>query len=467
VIRLASWIVGSLVVSALIAWLIALPGTLTIDVGGQRIQPRLGTAIFMILATLFVAGVIWTIVTRLLATPGRLARSARERRRQAGIDALSDGFIALEAGDPQKARALAREAQSKLSDSPAAQLLEARADLAAGDMGAAREHYRALISNEKTALAALSGLYEQARAQRRPDAALTFARKALTLEPTTGWASQAVFDDLVRQRAWSQAVAMLNEHPASGREQKAVKRRKQAVIETARAREGETTNPLAALDHALTALKLLPDFVPAALIAARIQSSRGEVRRALSLLRRVYRATSHPHVALLYAHAQPGASAADRLKRVRELIEMPPPDRASALVLARAAIDAYDWSMARTILEPYLDDPTEGVASLMADLEEGETADHGKARAWLARAVRAPRDPIWTADGITSPEWEPVSPVTGKLDAFEWKVPLSAVASAIAEPPPAPSLPASPASDVPEAEAEERPLLEGTASPAR
>jgi len=41
--------------------------------------------------------------------------------------------------------------------------------------------------------------------------------------------------------------------------------------------------------------------------------------------------------------------------------------------------------------------------------------------------VRAPRDPVWVADGITADEWEPISPLTGALDAFEWRVPLSAV----------------------------------------
>ncbi|MNL65396.1 hypothetical protein D3C87_1897250 [compost metagenome] len=61
----------------------------------------------------------------------------------------------------------------------------------------------------------------------------------------------------------------------------------------------------------------------------------------------------------------------------------------------------------------------------MAEIEEGQTGDQGKAREWLARAVRAPRDPAWTADGIVSDEWEPVSPVTGRLDAFEWKVPVA------------------------------------------
>jgi HemY protein len=71
---------------------------------------------------------------------------------------------------------------------------------------------------------------------------------------------------------------------------------------------------------------------------------------------------------------------------------------------------------------------------MMGEIEEGQTSDQGKAREWVNRAVRAPRDPVWTADGITAEEWEPVSPVTGKLDAFEWRVPTSAVATRLAEP---------------------------------
>jgi HemY protein len=146
----------------------------------------------------------------------------------------------------------------------------------------------------------------------------------------------------------------------------------------------------------------------------------------MSLLRRVWRATSHPHVAMLYANAQSGVSAVDRLKRIRELIDSPPPNRPAAIVLARAAVDAYDWPAARNALASYASaDPTQSVCLLMAEIEEGQNADQGKAREWLSRAVRAPADPVWVADGITSDEWEPVSPVSGALDAFEWRVPLS------------------------------------------
>lgn len=428
-IRLATWITASLVISGLIAWLISLPGTVTVDVAGLTMQPRLGTAIFLLLLIVAVGIIIWSVVRRIIGAPRYFARRAAIRRREQGVEALSNAFIALQAGDAGRARQLARDARARLPTNSAAQLLEARADLALGDMPAARENYRALISDSRTAVAALAGLYDQARTQGRPQAALTFAQKAAAIAPDSPWANAAVFDDLTRRQAWGEALERVNAEPAATRDERARKRRRQAVLETAIARAAEPSEPLKALDHALSALKLLPDFVPAALIAARIQSNRGETRKAMSLLRRVWRATHHPDIALLYANAQPGASAVERLKRVRELIEVPATNRSAALVLGRAAIDAYDWALARNVLASFsVSEPTQGVASLMAEIEEGQNADQGKAREWLGRAVRAPRDPVWTADGVTSDEWEPVSPVTGKLDAFEWKVPVSASA---------------------------------------
>jgi HemY protein len=111
-------------------------------------------------------------------------------------------------------------------------------------------------------------------------------------------------------------------------------------------------------------------------------------------------------------------------------VEVPPPSRAAAIVLARAAVEAFEWSLARNALAGAVaGEPSQAVCLLMAEIEEGQNADQGKAREWLARAVKAPRDPVWTADGITADEWEPTSPVSGRLDAFEWKQPVSALAT--------------------------------------
>ena len=60
----------------------------------------------------------------------------------------------------------------------------------------------------------------------------------------------------------------------------------------------------------------------------------------------------------------------------------------------------------------------------MAELERAERNDEGRAREWTARAVNAAPDPQWTADGYVSKRWLPASP-GGRLDAFEWRVPLT------------------------------------------
>ena len=48
-IRLAYWIVLSLLATLAIAWLISLPGTLTLEFMGLRMQPRLGVAAFLVI----------------------------------------------------------------------------------------------------------------------------------------------------------------------------------------------------------------------------------------------------------------------------------------------------------------------------------------------------------------------------------------------------------------------------------
>jgi HemY protein len=71
----------------------------------------------------------------------------------------------------------------------------------------------------------------------------------------------------------------------------------------------------------------------------------------------------------------------------------------------------------------------------MARLERTERNDEGRAREWMARALNAPPDPQWTADGYVSDRWLPVSPVSGRIDAFEWRVPLTgAIAAPVIEP---------------------------------
>jgi HemY protein len=112
--------------------------------------------------------------------------------------------------------------------------------------------------------------------------------------------------------------------------------------------------------------------------------------------------------------------------------------------VARAALDAREFATARDALAPYVSAPTRRVATLMAEIEETEHGDVGRVREWMGRAMRAAGDPVWTADGVVSERWLPVSP-NGRLDGFIWRVPLAelGVSRPVVEvmPPPAPTEP--------------------------
>jgi HemY protein len=179
----------------------------------------------------------------------------------------------------------------------------------------------------------------------------------------------------------------------------------------------------------MEAVKLAPTLVPAAVLASKYQSEAHQIRRSMRLVEAAWLAQPHPDLADAYAHVKLGDSARQRLVRVETLAEKAPGHIEGALAVARAAIDASEFVRARTVLAPFIADPTQRVAMLMAELERGEHGDTGRARAWMLRAVRARHDPVWTADGYVSDRWRPVSPVTGRLDAFQWQTPLAALPS--------------------------------------
>ena len=165
--------------------------------------------------------------------------------------------------------------------------------------------------------------------------------------------------------------------------------------------------------------------MPAAAIAGRILASRGNTPRAARVLLRTWRLAPHPDLAAAYAYARPGDSPRDRLNRVRHLARLTPHDAEGPIAVAITAIEAREWDEARKALEPLLEGRlTQRVATLMARIEGEQHGHAGRVREWLARAVNAPRDPAWTADGVVSDRWAPVSPVTGALDAFRWRVPV-------------------------------------------
>ena len=224
---------------------------------------------------------------------------------------------------------------------------------------------------------------------------------------------------------WTGALDRLERNQKSGLIDKAAYARQRAVLLTARALAAEPTDRADARTLALAAVRLAPTLVPAAALAGRLLGEAGELRQAARIIETAWNANPHPDLADTYAHLRPGDSARDRLARVQALAQKSaaatrrPPWRSRRPRSMRANSPSRAPRLA-----PLAAAPTQRAAMLLARLEELEHGDEGRAREWMTRAVRARRDPAWTADGLVSDRWMPVSPVTGRLDAFVWMEPL-------------------------------------------
>ncbi|MFO1033544.1 MAG: hypothetical protein U1E15_05500 [Hyphomicrobiales bacterium] len=181
--------------------------------------------------------------------------------------------------------------------------------------------------------------------------------------------------------------------------------------------------------------RLDPALVPAACLIARHQVANDLPRKALKLLRETWNLYKHPDLADIAARAIPGDGPEARYERVRDLVGRTDDNIESACALAKAAIPARRLDVAREALAPFVAErPQARVCALMGEIEDA-AGDKGKSREWFARAVSAPRDPMWVSDGVASPRWRPVSPVTGEIVPCEWKVPFDVLPLAQIEAP--------------------------------
>jgi len=432
-IRVVVFLIAAGLLALGVVWLADRPGQVAITWLGYRTDTSVMVAVVAVVAVAIVAVMLWGLVRFALRSPKLFSLALRERKRRKGYEAISRGLIAIGAGDARRAQWFADRAGKNLPSEPLALLLRAQTAQLRGDRAAAEDAFRAMAEREDTRLLGLRGLYVEAQRRNDSVAARLFAEAAANDAPALPWAGQAVLEFRCAAGDWEGALASLEGNRKTGMLDRAAFRRQRAVLLTARALSVEEENRDAARVLAVDATKLAPELVPAAALAGRLLAESGERRKASKILEAAWKANPHPDLAETYAHVRLADSARDRLARMQALSRMAPGHPESALAVARAALDAREFSTARDALSSLLAEPTQRVAMLMAELEQLE-GDDGRAREWMSRALNAALDPAWTADGYTSDRWLPVSPVTGRLDAFQWKVPVAELGEAAPAP---------------------------------
>ncbi|ORE90018.1 heme biosynthesis HemY N-terminal domain-containing protein [Aurantimonas sp. 22II-16-19i] len=425
-LRILAFLLVVLALSLGFGWLADNPGSVTFDWQGQTVQTSM--MIFLIALGIFVfaAIVLVWLISAFFRTPHTISNWVEGRRRDKGYSALSTGIIAAGAGDAILARRMTKRSQKLLDRrrEPLIRFLDAQTAMIEGDHAHARSVFQSMESDPETRLLAMRGLYLEAERVGDEKAARFYAERAVRLAPHVPWAGGAVLDGKSIAGDWDGAMNVLEAQQNTRLIDRDESKRTRAVLLTGKAMDRVEADPKTAKAAALEAHNLAPELVPAALVAAQACFRLGDLRKGVKVLEKSWTYGPHPEVGEAYVAARPGDSVEDRLKRARHLASLRPGNVESALCLARAALDAGDLQLARkSALEAAEIEPRESVYLLLADIEEEDTGEVGRVREWMAKAIRAPRDPAWTADGVVSEHWAPVSPVSGRLDAFEWKSP--------------------------------------------
>lgn len=419
------------VVIAAAIWLADRPGTVSVHWLGYAIEAPFWVALLVTLAALGIAALGYRLIRGLIRTPQRIRRHSRARRRERGYRALTQGMVAIAAGDAPTARKMARKADGLLNEPPLTMLLSAQAAQLQGDERAAKQYFEAMLERPETAFLGMRGLLTQAIKSGDRVEALNLARKARGLQPNTPWLLGTLYDLEAQSGDWAAAEGTLQQAIQAGAIPTDEGRRHRAVLLLERSFEAERRGRAdSALSHAQAAHDMMPGFVPAAVRLARLQIAADRPKPAAKVVERAWRQSPHPELAEIYRSL---VSSYDPLARVRlfqKLVRQAPDSAESHLAVARAAIEAQLWGEARQHLNRAMEiGPTRRAFRLMAELDRSERHDEDAAKDWLAKAANVPEDPVWTCNscGAVSHNWGGLCGHCGAFDSLTWKAPTVAV----------------------------------------
>jgi HemY protein len=354
-----------------------------------------------------------------------ISRYFNRRAERKGYEALAEGMMALAAGEGRLAIRKAERAEKYLGRPELTKLVVAQGAEMVGDTALATETFKALVTDDRTRFVGVRGLMKQKLAAGETETAMKLAQKALAIRPKNEEVQTTLLQLQARHEDWAGARATLAAALKSGNLPRDVHKRRDAVLALAHARDAMAEGKIAeAVRDAEAAQAMAPGLVPAAVMAGRLAISDGKPKHATKILKSAWDMNPHPDIAAAFAEIAPDESPAERLKRFKPLIAKHAGSAEARLLEAELQIAAEDFPAARRALGDLAEtNPTARSLTIMAAIERGAGAEDRVVRAWLAKAVMAPRGMQWVCDscGHVHAEWRPVCSHCGSFDRLSWQ----------------------------------------------
>lgn len=351
-----------------------------------------------VFGTLAIIG-LWSLFLWLWRLPRRVKSGVGLRRRNRALDAMEEALLAGAEGDVKKARKKAEVARNLIGSTELGRVISALSAEASGDSDVAVEHYQAMLENDKTRATGQRGLAQNMLATGDIPGAIEQSTEAYTANPEARWAFDTLFKAEVANHQWMDAAETLGTGEQRKHIQKNIARRRRAVLNTAEADrlhdEGQFD---AALELAVKANSLAPEFAPATALAAKLYKLQSDRKAASKLIEKSWGQAAHPALSLSFLDLLKGEDKKTQDKRLAALVKQAPNHRETKILLAESHLRNDDAVKAWAILSPLLretENPSSRLCLLAAQSEE-RLNNPTDARLWLQRAAIAPREADWS-----------------------------------------------------------------------
>jgi len=359
-----------------------------------------------------------------------ISRYFNRRGEKKGYEALSEGMLALAAGEGRLAIRKAERAEKLLNRPEITNLIVAQGAEMVGDRTLATNTFKALVQDDRTRFVGVRGLMKQKLEQGDTETALKLAEKALALRPRNEDVQDTLLQLQARHEDWAGARQTLSAKLKSGNLPRDVHKRRDAVLALAYARDALASGKVDDAHREATAANhMSPDLVPAAVMAARMEIEGGKPKVAAKILTKAWDGQPHPDLAAAFAAIAPNETPKERVKRFHPLLTRHTGSAETRLLEAELQIAAEDFKAARKALGDLAEtQPNARSLTIMAAIERGEGAEDRIVRAWLAKAVTASRGPQWVCGkcGHIHADWRPICANCDSFDTLTWtEVPQS------------------------------------------
>ena len=276
-------------------WFADRPGVVTLNWQGWQIETSVGMLVLAAALLAIVSAVLYRLWRALRRAPHAVAEAHRRSRRDRGYKALTQGMVAVAAGDADEAQRQARRADALLGEPPLTMLLSAQAAQLGGDDAAARRYFTAMLERPETAFLGLRGLLMQAQRDGDNAAALQLASRAYAERPKTPWVLATLFDLQRKAGRWRDALSTLEEALRRNAIARDDGRRQLVAVLLACSREAERGGDHdGALTYARRANGETGASLPAAIRLAGLLLAAGRRRRAAGVVQDAWARTPHP-----------------------------------------------------------------------------------------------------------------------------------------------------------------------------